>query len=71
MEELLTYIVEALVDAPERIEVALQGDTLTLTLDEADRGVVIGRQGRTIRAIGTILGVAAEPKMAPHLKILD
>ncbi|MBU0554077.1 KH domain-containing protein [Myxococcota bacterium] len=71
MEELLTFILQALVSAPERVEVTREGDTLKLSLDEADRGAVIGRQGRTIRAISTVLGVAAAPKMAPDLKVLD
>ncbi len=73
MEELLAYIVRAIVSEPDAVEVTL-GDrrgepVLRLSVAEADRGCVIGRQGRTIRAIETILEAAPGPRVA--LEVVD
>lgn len=73
MEELLTYIVKAIASDPDAVKVTL-GDrhgepVLRLSVAEADRGCVIGRQGRMIRAIETVLDAAPGPKMA--LEVVD
>ncbi|MCS7150825.1 MAG: KH domain-containing protein [Endomicrobia bacterium] len=63
MKELLLTIVKALVDYPEKVEVKeISGDQsliLELKVAETDRGKVIGKQGRIIRAIRTIMGCSA------------
>lgn len=75
MESLLTFIVESLVDNPDAVQVDA-GDrrgepALIITVDKADRGAVIGRAGRTIRAIETVLKAAAHGRPAPALEIAD
>ena len=64
MKELIEQIARALVDDPEQVEVTeMDGDkTLVLELRVAqnDLGKVIGRQGRTARAMRTILDVASK-----------
>lgn len=64
MKELLIFIVSHLVDHPESIEVneVQNGDreiTLELTVDPADMGKVIGRQGRIAKAIRTLVKTSA------------
>jgi predicted RNA-binding protein YlqC (UPF0109 family) len=63
MKELVEVIAKALVNHPESVHVAeFEGDReteLTLTVDPADMGKVIGRQGRIARAIRTVLKVQA------------
>lgn len=63
MKELLLTIVKALVDYPEKVEVkeigGEQSVILELRVAETDRGKVIGKQGRIIRAIRTIVGCSA------------
>lgn len=63
MKELLVTIVKALVDYPDKVEVKeITGDQsviLELKVAETDRGKVIGKQGRIIRAIRTIVGCSA------------
>jgi predicted RNA-binding protein YlqC (UPF0109 family) len=62
MKELISYVVKALVDNPEAVEVQeLQGEKTTvleLKVAQEDLGKVIGKQGRTARAIRTILNAA-------------
>lgn len=63
MKELLITIVKALVDYPDKVEVkeitGEQSIILELKVAETDRGKVIGKQGRIIRAIRTIVGCSA------------
>ncbi|MFH1945266.1 MAG: KH domain-containing protein [Acidobacteriota bacterium] len=62
MKELVEMIAKALVDNPEMVHVSeLQGEQTTileLKVAQEDLGKVIGKQGRTARAIRVILGAA-------------
>ncbi len=62
MKELIEYIVKLLVDSPDEVQVTeYEGRTIVyeLSVAEADIGKVIGRQGRTVQAIRTVLTAAA------------
>ena len=63
MKDLITEIVKALVDQPKEVSVNEMGggDTIILEVKVAktDIGKVIGKQGRTVQAIRTVLGAAA------------
>jgi predicted RNA-binding protein YlqC (UPF0109 family) len=63
MKELITYIAQALVDHPEQVSVAeIEGNqtsVLELKVAKDDLGKVIGKQGRTARAMRTILSAAS------------
>ena len=63
MKELITYIAKALVDHPEAVEVSEvereQTSVIELKVAKDDLGKVIGKQGRTARAIRTILSAAS------------
>ncbi len=63
MKELITYIAKALVDHPEAVEVSeVEGEqtsVIELKVAKDDLGKVIGKQGRTARAIRTILSAAS------------
>lgn len=60
MKELVENIAKALVDHPEDVEVrAVEGSQVTvleLRTHPGDLGKVIGRDGRTAKAIRTLLG---------------
>lgn len=62
MEELVGNIAKALVDHPDEVQVsAVEGEQTTvveLRVDPQDLGKVIGKQGRTARAMRTLLGAA-------------
>ena len=57
----LEYVVEALVDNPKDVKVVRtvdeMGVLLTLSLNSADMGKIIGRMGNTAKAIRTLLRV--------------
>ena len=62
MKDLLEEIAKALVDSPEDVRVTeVEGEQTTvleLRVQNEDLGKVIGRQGRTARAIRTLLAAA-------------
>jgi uncharacterized protein len=62
MKELIEFVAGKLVDHPERIEVNLQEEgenvTLELRVAQEDLGKVIGKQGRTARAMRAVLAAS-------------
>lgn len=62
MRELIEQIAKTLVDNPDEVSVnAVEGQQVTvleLRVAPSDLGKVIGKQGRTARALRTILGAA-------------
>ncbi len=63
MKELIEYIAKALVDDPDQVNVTeVSGDqtcVLELKVAKEDLGKVIGKQGRSARAMRTILSAAS------------
>ena len=63
MRMLVEQIAQALVDAPNEVQVTAvdgdQGTVLELRVAAGDVGKVIGKQGRTAKSIRTILGAAS------------
>ncbi len=61
-EALVRYLVTSLVDSPEAVAIETteteESLTFEITLDPADVGKVIGRQGRIIKAIRTLARAA-------------
>jgi uncharacterized protein len=63
MKELVAHIAKSLVDHPELVKTAQTEEddniTVELTVAQDDLGKVIGKQGRTARAIRSILAAAS------------
>jgi predicted RNA-binding protein YlqC (UPF0109 family) len=63
MKELVLHMARALVDNPDQVEVSeLEGEqtsVIELRVAKEDLGKVIGKQGRTARAMRTILSAAS------------
>lgn len=63
LKDLITYVSKSLVDMPDQVEVnEITGEQTTvieLKVDKTDLGKVIGKQGRTARALRTILNAAS------------
>jgi predicted RNA-binding protein YlqC (UPF0109 family) len=63
MKDLIEYIAKALVDTPEEVAVSeVEGEmtsVIELKVAKGDLGKVIGKQGRTARAMRTILSAAS------------
>ncbi|MBI1766402.1 MAG: KH domain-containing protein [Acidobacteria bacterium] len=62
MKELVELIAAALVDHPEQVKVkeieGHQANVIELRVADGDLGKIIGKQGRTARAIRTILNAS-------------
>lgn len=76
MRSLVEFIARSLVDKPDEVRVDELDDrgvtVYELTVGQDDLGKVIGRQGRTARAIRTILSSAgAKTSRRYELDILD
>ncbi len=63
MKELIEFMARALVDNPEKVRVSEivgeQTSVIELRVSKEDLGKVIGKQGRTARAMRTILSAAS------------
>jgi predicted RNA-binding protein YlqC (UPF0109 family) len=63
MLELVEYMVRALVDNPEQVQVGeIEGETVVvyeISVAEEDLGKVIGRNGRIANALRTVVKAAA------------
>ena len=76
MKEFLDYVVKSLVDKPNEVNIkAVNGEKATvyeLRLDKSDIGKVIGKNGRTITAMRTILNATRAQKEKRHvLEVLE
>jgi len=76
MKHLIEYIAKALVDNPEAVDVLeIEGEqtsVIELKVAKDDLGKVIGKQGRTARAMRTILSAAsAKIRKRAVLEILE
>jgi predicted RNA-binding protein YlqC (UPF0109 family) len=63
LKDLIEYVSKALVDMPDQVRVneivGEQTTVIELSVDKSDLGKVIGKQGRTARALRTILNAAS------------
>lgn len=70
--ELIRYVAEHLVDDPDQVNVTLveerNADVYELEVDEEDLGKIIGRGGKTARALRTLVNVVA-PKQRKRVLV--
>jgi len=76
MKELIEYIAKSLVDHPEAVKVTeVEGErtsVIELSVIKEDLGKVIGKQGKTARAMRTILSAAStKEKKRTILEIIE
>ncbi len=76
LKELIEYIAKALVDNPDQVRVSeIEGEktsVIELNVSKEDLGKVIGKQGRTARAMRTILSAAStKVKKRAVLEIIE
>ena len=76
MKDMIEYIAQALVDHPEQVSVTEekgdQATVLKLKVAKEDIGKVIGKQGRTAKAMRTVLAAAsAKIKKRTVLEIVE
>ncbi len=76
LKDLVEFIAKSLVDTPDEVQVAEIGGEQSVVYElrvaKDDLGKVIGKQGRTARAIRTLLGAASTKlKKRSVLEILE
>lgn len=76
MKELVETLVRALVQEPEKVSVTEQreGEDIIYEIDcdPSDRGRVIGKKGRTIDALRTLVAATGERKgLVVDLEVMD
>lgn len=76
LKALVEFLSRALVDEPDQVDVqVVQGDRTTvyeLRVAESDLGKLIGKNGRTVRAVRTLLSAAAaKSDERPVLEVLE
>jgi hypothetical protein len=76
VKPLVEFIAKSLVDTPDEVQVHVldrdQATVFELEVAQADLGKIIGRQGRTARAIRTLLSAAGQKQRRRYiLDILD
>lgn len=63
MKDLVLFMAKALADHPEKVELEAKEDAGTLKLNlklaEEDKGKIIGKKGRVIRAMRTLISFPA------------
>jgi len=76
LKDLIEYVAKSLVDNPDAVETreveGEQTSVIELRVAKEDLGKVIGKQGRTARAMRTILGAASiKARKRSVLEILE
>ena len=75
MKELLTYIVQSLVDNPDQVSVTerkADGETVyEVRVADGDMGKVIGRQGRIVKQIRILMAAPREKGKKVSVEIMD
>ena len=74
--EILTVLIKALVDEPDEVQITESAGKKTMVFEarvsKNDMGKVIGRRGRTIEALRTIVGACgAKKKQRCIFQIID
>lgn len=75
-QEFVEYVVKAIVDNPSDVKVERRidemGVLISLTISPEDMGKIIGKEGRTVNALRTLLRVLGAKKNARiNLKIIE
>lgn len=76
LKGLVEFIVKHLVDNPDKVNVSVvngeQATIIELKVAQIDLGKVIGKQGRTAKALRTLVhGIATKQKKRAILEILE
>lgn len=76
LQTLVESIIEPLIDNPDalRVESVIDGNEVSINIevDPEDAGKVIGRQGRVIKSVRTLVRAAASRKdMSANVELID
>ncbi|OLV17601.1 KH domain RNA binding protein YlqC [Deinococcus marmoris] len=60
--DLTLFLAQSVVDQPSLVRVAKRGPTVMVRVAPGEEGRLIGRQGRVIQAIRTLVRAASDPR---------
>jgi len=64
MEDLIKYVIEHIVSDPESVKIEMEeveGEThYNIMVPETERGIIIGKEGRNIKALRTLVAIMAK-----------
>lgn len=75
LKDLIEYLVKALVDEPEQVDIKevedAEATTYEIRVDSTDLGKVIGKQGKIVNAVRTVVKAAAmREKKRVYIKVI-
>lgn len=59
--DLTLYLAQCVVDQPSQVRASKRGTTVLVRVGAGEEGRLIGRQGRVIQAIRTVVRAASDP----------
>ncbi|MFC6750869.1 KH domain-containing protein [Deinococcus aquaticus] len=60
--DLTLFLAQSVVDQPSQVRVSRRGPTVIVRVGPGEEGRLIGRQGRVIQAIRTLVRAASDPR---------
>ncbi len=73
--ELVTFIVQHLVEVPEELEIGAQrdgrGTRIEIRCAKSDTGRIIGRGGRVINSVRTLARAASDGRQRVEVQLID
>ncbi|MBW2279635.1 MAG: KH domain-containing protein [Deltaproteobacteria bacterium] len=63
MKDLVRFVASELVSRPDEIELRDEGEALLLVVADDDLGSMVGRRGKTARALRTLLDACDGPQL--------
>lgn len=71
MTELVEFLVKQLAENKDEVEISEQDGCVTVKLAKSDMGKVIGRQGKIIKAIRTVVRAAAPKGVKTSVEVIE
>lgn len=72
---MVTELARALVSTPDAVEVSVvdadRGPTVQVRVADDEMGQIIGRGGRVVRALRTLVGAASPPRERVFLDVVE
>lgn len=69
MKELLAELLKKIVTQPAKVKVSEEENLLVISADPSDLGVIIGKEGRNIKALRTLLNLKGAKQGAPRFEL--
>lgn len=69
MREFLEELLKQIVSQPQSLKISEEGNVFVIKAEPADIGVIIGKEGRNIKALRTLLNLKGVKQGAPRFEL--